>query len=78
MIFKCFHQCQSVAVSPGPRQRSAKNESTATQIEWLVPIADSIEQNLEAYRKEIKISRDMLSFQYEADRSTTAHIQLHK
>lgn len=78
MIFKCFLQCKSVAVCPGPRQRSAKNESTATQIRWLIPVADSTEQNLEAYRKEIKISHDTLSFQYEADTSTRAHIQLHK
>lgn len=50
----------------------------ATQIEWLVPITVSTEQNLETYEKEIKISHDMLSFQLGAGTSTRALIQLYK
>lgn len=33
----------------------------ATQTEWLIAVADSIEQNLETSNKKIKLSGDMLS-----------------
>lgn len=43
----------------------------------MAPVTDSTEQNLETYRKEAKISHEMLSFPFGADTSTRIHIQLY-
>lgn len=43
-----------------PYKRNIESFS-ATQTEWLIAVADSIEQNLETSKKKIKLSGDMLS-----------------
>lgn len=58
----------SLAVSPALCQRTflewkhpyKRNIESfiATQIEWLIAVADSIEQNLETSKKKIKLSGD--------------------